>query len=121
MTSAVDVVQRQLEAYNARDLERFAATYADAIKVFRMPSTEPAISGKARLVEVYRERFRAPSLHAEILARVVLGNKVIDHERVRGILKDPLEAVAVYEVASGLIQAVWFFYPEEPFPPSGGT
>src|SRR6202521_4307054 len=108
MSSASDIVQRQLEAYNARDLERFVATYADTIRIFRMPSTEPAISGKAELAEAYRKRFSAPSLHAEILARVVLGNKVIDHERVRGILKHPVEAVAIYEVASNLIQTVWF-------------
>jgi hypothetical protein len=119
--SPTDIVQRQLEAYNARDLERFAATYADTVRIFRMPATEPAISGKAQLREVYRQRFGSPSLHAEILARVVLGNKVIDHERVRGIREQPLEAVAVYEVASNLIQTVWFFYPDEPFPATSGS
>lgn len=116
-----DVVDRQVEAYNARDLDRFAATYSDAIRIFRMPSTEPAISGKAQLAEVYRKRFSAPSLHADILARIVLGNKVIDHERVRGIREIPIEAVAIYEVASDLIQTVWFFYPAEPFPVPSGT
>lgn len=119
--NASDIVQRQLEAYNDRDLERFVATYSDTIRIFRMPSTEPAISGKAQLAEAYRQRFSAPSLHAEILTRVVLGNKVIDHERVRGIREYPVEAVAVYEVASDLIQTVWFFYPEQPFPASSGT
>ncbi len=113
---AAEIVQRQVDAYNARDLERFVATYADSIRIFRMPATEPAISGKAQLAEVYRARFGAPSLHAEILYRIVLGNKVIDHERVRGIAQHPLEAVAVYEVSSGLIANVWFFYPGEPFP-----
>ena len=78
MKDPVDIVQEQLEAYNARDL--------------------------------------APGLHATIVNRMVLGNKVIDHERVVGIKEVPIEAVAVYEVADGLIRAVWFFYPEEPFP-----
>ena len=119
-TQLTDVVQRQLEAYNARDLERFVATYAEDIKIYRLPATEPAISGKAQLAEVYRERFSSPSLHAEILTRIVLGNKVIDHERVRGIRETPLEAVAIYEVVAGLIQTVWFVYPEQPFPQSGG-
>ena len=118
--SASDVVQRQVEAYNARDLERFVALYADAVRIFRMPSVEPAISGKAQLGEVYRARFSAASLHAEILNRIVLGNKVIDHERVRGIQEHPVEAVAVYEVAGDLIQTVWFFYAEQPFPLPGG-
>jgi hypothetical protein len=112
----VDVVQRQLEAYNARDLERFAATYSDDIAIYRMPATQPAIVGKEQLRATYRQRFASAGLHAEILARVVLGNKVIDHERVTGIRDTPLEALAIYEVAAGLIRAVWFFYPAEPFP-----
>ncbi len=112
----VDVVQRQLEAYNARDLERFAATYSDDIAIYRMPVTHPAIAGKEQLRAAYRQRFASAGLHAEILTRIVLGNKVIDHERVVGIRDTPLEALAVYEVADGLIRAVWFFYPAEPFP-----
>jgi hypothetical protein len=35
---------------------------------------------------------------------------------VTGIGEKPLEAVAVYEVADGLIKTVWFLYPAEPFP-----
>ena len=34
----VDIVQEQLEAYNARDLDRFAATYSETIRIFRMPA-----------------------------------------------------------------------------------
>lgn len=110
--SVTDVVQRQVDAYNARDLDGFVATYADAITIFRMPSAEPSISGKVQLAKVYRDRFSAPGLHAEILARVALGNKIIDHERVPGIHAEPIEAVAVYEVCSDLIEHVWFFFPE---------
>ena len=111
--SPVDVVQRQLEAYNARDLERFAATYSEDIRIFRTPAVEPAISGQAQLREVYRQRFASTGLHAEIVSRIVLGNKVIDHERVRGIRETLVEAVAVYEVVDGLITSVWFFTPEQ--------
>jgi hypothetical protein len=108
--NAVDVVQRQLEAYNARDLQRFVATYSDGIVVFRPPALEPALSGKAALSEFYRaQRFNLPALRAEIVNRMVLGNKVIDHERISGVRAQPFEAVAVYEVVDGLIQCVWFF------------
>ena len=116
-----EIVDAQVAAYNARDLARFAATYSDAVTIFRMPSTEPAINGKAQLGEVYGRRFSAASLHAEILNRIVIGNKVIDHERVHGIQDTPVEAVAVYEVVDGLIETVWFFYPDKPFPIPGKT
>ena len=118
-SNAVEVVQEQLEAYNARDLDRFAATYADTIRIFRLPATEPAIVGMKQLREIYSARFSSPNLHAEIVNRMVLGNKVIDHERVRGIREDLVEAAAIYEVTDGLIQTVWFVYPGDPFPVPG--
>ncbi len=114
MAGVVDIVQEQLEAYNARDLDRFAATYSDAIRIYRLPATDPAIVGKAQLSETYRKRFSSPGLHADIVNRIVLGNKVIDHERVVGIRETTVEAVAVYEVVDDLIETVWFFHPDAP-------
>ena len=111
--SAVDVVQRQVEAYNARDLDRFVSTYSETIAIFRMPSTEPSISGKIELAKFYAaQRFNLPGLRAEIVNRIVLGNKVIDQERVWGVRDAPIEIAAVYEVAGELIERVWFFAPE---------
>ena len=107
----VDVVEEQLEAYNARDLERFAATYADDIRIWRMPATEPSIAGQAQLREVYAKRFSSPDLHATIVNRIATGDKVVDHERVVGIEAGPIEAVAVYQVVDGLVAKVWFYRP----------
>jgi len=108
--SAVDVVQRQVDAYNARDLERFLAEFSDAVQVYRPPAAEAAISGKAQLAEYYAaHRFNLPGLRAEILNRIVLGPRVIDHERIHGVRDAPFEAAAVYEVVDGLIRTVWFF------------
>ena len=109
----VEVVEEQLQAYNARDLERFAATYAQDIRIWRMPATEPSIVGQTKLREVYAKRFASPSLHATIVNRIATGDKVIDHERVVGIEAGPIEAVAVYQVADGLIARVWFYYPAD--------
>ena len=91
-------------------------TYADSVRIFRMPSTEPAIAGKAQLTDAYRARLSTPGLRADILSRILLGNKVIDHERIAGIGDHPIEALAIYEVSAGLIENVWFFYPGQPMP-----
>lgn len=105
-----EVVQSQVDAYNDRDLARFLACYSDSIAVYRMPATEPTLLGKARFAEFYAtQRFNRPNLHAEVLARIVLGDKVIDHERIMGVQDGPLEIAAVYEVAGGIIERVWFF------------
>lgn len=111
--STTEVVQRQLEAYNAHDLGGFVAAYSDAVEVFRMPSAAPAIVGKAQFVEFYAtRRFNIPELRAEVLDRIVLGSKVVDHERIWGLGEAPVEAVEVYHVIDDLIATVWFFYPD---------
>jgi hypothetical protein len=111
--SPVEIVQRQLEAYNSHDLAAFAACYCDDIQMIRLPATEPAIRNKAEMVEFYgSNRFMAPQLHAEILNRIVLGNKVIDHERISGLQKDPFEVVVIYEVTDELIRKTWSLWPQ---------
>jgi len=113
LVNAALPVQRQLDAYNAHDLERFVAEYTDNVRVFRPPGTEPVLSGKAAFAAHYAaNRFNLPKLHAEVVNRIVCGNKVIDHERITGLEEQTLEAVAVYEVIDGRIRTVWFYYPE---------
>ena len=104
-----DYAQRQLDAYNDRDLERFVAQYTDDVEVYRLPSAEPFLVGKAAFAEHYRtHRFHLPNLHAELVKRMAFGNKVIDHERVTGLGDAPQEVAAIYEVTPQGICKVWF-------------
>jgi hypothetical protein len=108
--SAEATIQRQLEAYNARDLERFLAEFADDVRVYRPPAAEPAISGKQAFGEFYAtQRFNRPGLHADVLGRMVLGNNVIDHERITGVREEPFEVIVAYRVVDGRIAALWTF------------
>jgi hypothetical protein len=104
-------VQRQLDAYNARDLARFVAAYSDDVQLFRPPEPLPIIAGKAAMSEHYAsKRFNLPDLHAALVNRMVVGNKVIDHEHITGIGDAPMDAAVVFEVnPQGLISKVWFF------------
>jgi hypothetical protein len=107
--SPEDFAQRQLDAYNDRDLERFVAQYTDDVEVYRLPSAEPVLVGKSAFAEHYRkQRFSLPNLHAELVNRMVFGNKVIDHERVSGLGDLPSEVAAIYEVTPHGICKVWF-------------
>jgi len=101
--------QRQLDAYNARNLERFLAEYTDDVVAYRLPTGEVVATGKVAFGEHYRKnRFTLPNLHAELVNRMVFGNKVIDQERVHGVSDHPLEVAAIYEVTPGGILRVWF-------------
>ena len=102
-----EVVQRQLVAYNQKDLEAFIACYADDVQIFSHPD-ELILEGKNEMRKRYTERFKSSNLHAQVVNRIVVGNKVIDHENVIGIDESVVNAVATYEVRNGAIKKVWF-------------
>lgn len=113
MSVVITPVEKQLIAYNQHNLADFIACYAPDVRIFRMPCSEPSIQGRAALAHFYAtERFTLPQLQAEVLSRQVVGNKVIDHERVTGLRTAPYDVVVVYEVIAGLINQVWFFTAE---------
>ncbi len=108
--SPAAVVQRQLDAYNANNVDALLATYAPDAKTFEHPATLIA-SGSAELRERFAARFGEPNLHARLAHRISLGRFVIDHEVVtRTFPEGPgtLELVATYEVVGGRIQNAWF-------------
>ena len=106
------VAQAQLDAYNAHDLQAFAACFSKEVQVFKPPSPHPAVQGLDALSAFYaKERFNKPALHAELLSRIEMGGKVFDHERVTGLQEEHFEVTAVYEVTDGLITTVWMYSP----------
>ncbi len=101
------VVQRQVNAYNARNIDAFMDTYADDIELYDFHSATPD-KGKETMRKNYGEMFKhTPNLYCEIEKRIVLGNKIIDKEKVR-VGKEIIHAVAVYEVEKGKIKKVTF-------------
>ena len=108
--SASEIVQRQVEAYGARDLEAFLATYAPDAALYRHPSGELIAQGHQAMRETYSTMFEAsPQLKIHIQQRTAIGAFVIDLELVAGMRGgEPVRAVAIYQVDEGLIQNVWF-------------
>jgi hypothetical protein len=109
-TTSESVVQRQLDAYNARDVDAMVATYAEDAQQFEYPSTL-LTSGSAQLRERITARFREPNLHARLIRRIVMGQVVIDHEEVTRTFPEgagKLELVAIYEVRGDRIATARF-------------
>ncbi|OUS01958.1 hypothetical protein A9Q86_04715 [Flavobacteriales bacterium 33_180_T64] len=101
------IVQRNLEAYNARDIDAFMADYADDVKTYAYPNTLRT-EGKDAMRKGYSEWFdNVKDLRAFIKKRIVIGNKVIDEEQVTAN-GQIFNAVAIYEVENGKITKVTF-------------
>lgn len=106
----VILAQKQLDAYNAQDLEGFLSVYSENVKIMEFPSNTITTNGIAEMRERYGTLFKEnPHNHAALLSRIVKGNKVIDHEHVTG-RADGIErqAVAIYEIENDKISKVWF-------------
>ena len=102
----VAVVNRQLDAYNSRDINLFVATYSEDIEIYK--NGELLMKGHQQLRERYDALFKnTPNLHCRIENRILINNKVIDKENVTS--NDRIfEAVAIYEVTDGKIKKVTF-------------
>lgn len=105
-------VKAQFEAYNSHDIDAFMACFSDDFKAYRMPTEIATMVGKVSLREFYTQhRFNNPKLKAELISRMVLGNKVFDYEKIYGLSPEPIESVAVFEVENNLIKTAWFYFP----------
>ena len=110
----IAVVDAQLAAYNARDIEAFIATYHDDIEI-SLFSVGLQIKGKQALKERYQQKFKELKyLHATAMKRIVQGQYLVDHELAESASVDPskvdnsVTVIAAYEVVDGLIVRVSF-------------
>ena len=111
------IVQRQLDAYNAHDLDALMAIYSDDIQHFEFPSTLVA-SGAAQVRERLSVRLQEPDLHARLVNRIAMGNLVIDQEVITRNFPDfegigTIELIAMYEVQGERITRAWFRFGEK--------
>jgi putative hydrolase of HD superfamily len=104
------VVQAQLDAYNAKDIDALMLTYAPDAQQFTLHGPLLA-QGHEAIRPRYVARFVEPDLHARLLSRTVLGNFVTDLEVVTRNFPEGLgtvEMLCIYEVVDGRIQRASF-------------
>ena len=102
------LVQQQLNAFNARDIEAFLAPYSDSVAIYNL-NGKLQMKGKDRMREVYSKFFdRSPDLHCQIMNRIVQGNTVIDQENTTITGRKPFGGIAVYTIEHGKIATVHF-------------
>lgn len=108
--SPKEIIERQVKAYNERNLSEFVACHHSAVELYNFSESVPFAVGASRIKEIYQEVFESsPNLNTEIIKRMVMGNTVIDHEIVTGRKGvDRLEIIAIYEVENDLIVKAHF-------------
>lgn len=95
------IVQRNLNAYNSRDLETFMSCFHHEIKMYNFGIEKPSAQGLEEVRKIYQSLFeQSPKLHSTIIKRIIFENKIIDHESITGRLgiENPIEMVLIYEV-----------------------
>lgn len=101
------LVQAQVDAYNAQDIEAFLACWhADC--QFVSWGGEVQLQGHAAFRDAYTRLWsRSPRLQARILRRIVMGRHVIDLEHMLHHADGPREPlVVVYETEGARIRRV---------------
>lgn len=99
------VVQLQLEAYNEGNIEKFMSVFSEDVELWTLGESQPWSKGHEAVKAVYANLFKnSPDLHSVVMNRSVIGNKVIDYERITGRNGgDVLYLVMIYEVRDGKI------------------
>jgi hypothetical protein len=109
-----DVVDAQIEAYRAGDVERFLSYYADDVSVVLFDGT-PMFADKQAMHEQYGKLFTdSPGLHLTITSRMTAGEFVIDEEHVSGLhfgdMPAEMTALSVYRVTDGKISRLMLLF-----------
>ncbi|MGO8875478.1 MAG: SgcJ/EcaC family oxidoreductase [Acidimicrobiales bacterium] len=114
MSEVADVVDAQLDAYFARDLERFVACYTPDV-VITNAAGQVLAEGHDATRQMYGGLVEnSPELTGRIANRIVVGNFVADHEEIEGFnmpgSPTSIRAVAVYQVTDGKISRVALYF-----------
>ncbi|MBD2748314.1 nuclear transport factor 2 family protein [Microvirga sp. BT688] len=105
-----EVVRKQLEAYNAKDIDAFMSFWAEDAQFFAFPS-ELLAEGAEQIRKRHVARFKEPNLFGHLISRMSVGNLVVDREVVtRTFPEGPgrVDVIAIYEVDGGTISKAWF-------------
>ena len=112
MSSESDLIDAEVAAYRDRDLERFVNYFSPSVKVMDA-SGRTLMEGAEALRTYYGQLFAdSPNLAVTIVARIAVGQFVIDHERIEGVVSHSrppsFDAVCINRIEDGRITTMQF-------------
>jgi len=105
----IDIAQKQLDAYNAQDLESYVSFFAEDCVVAPL-NGQPSETSRGAIKARYAKAFtQFPQNKAVLKNRIAVGNTVVDHELViRSPGGEQFEIIAIYTFKDGLVSRVDF-------------
>ena len=86
------------------------AVFHPDVELWTLGAETPNAVGWEKVKELYADLFvLSPELHSTVLTRSVIGNKVIDYEKISGRkeAKEDVFLVMIYEIKDNLIWKAW--------------
>jgi hypothetical protein len=107
--SNLDIAQKQLDAYNAQDLDTYVSYFTEDCIVSGLNGVPTETTREAIKVRYAKAFAQFPQNKAELKNRIVVGNTIVDHELViRAPGGEQFEIIAIYTFRDGLIARVDF-------------
>jgi hypothetical protein len=103
------VIDKQMKAYNNRDIDNMMPLFSDDIKIFNFSDIKSLVNGIEECKKMFSELFNlSPKLNAEIINTIAFDNKVIVHEYIfgRNGSDQKTEQVIIFEVKNEKINKI---------------
>lgn len=106
----MNLVDKQLDSFDNKDLEAFLECYSDDIQAFMLESNQLLTEGKDQLRKTMEESFKTkPKSKTTVIERITQNNLIIDLEEVTGYVEGKIvKSIAIYEIDDNLIKKIWF-------------
>ena len=116
VSQAEKLADTQLKAYNERNLEAFMEVFSDNVKIYD-DLAKYNVTNRDAMRTNYQMWFNSvEQLNCEILDRMVVGDTVIDYEKVTykktGEDEQVMHAIAIYRISGDKISEVSFIRPK---------
>ena len=105
-----DIVDKQLEGFNEKNIEKISECYSDDIQGYMLDTGDVLNKGKEQLLDAMKQGFESkPVARTEILNQIVQKDLVVNHEVIYNYVEGKIvRVVTLYEVKDNKITRVWF-------------
>lgn len=105
-STALEVVNQRMAAYNRHDLGAFLDTYSEGVEIFTYPDRSLG-KGKDHMRSLFEPMFEEGRVQVTLHHQIAKDGYVVNHETVSDG-DTATEYVSIYEVRDGKIQSVRF-------------